>query len=168
MIFIFVLSVCFSFCLKLHSRTEKARQAQGKQHPQRFKSTSRIHAQKTGNSLSKRPLPVSCYFSTLNFIRSPQCGQMINVCFSLSSETFSLSINSVIEHPIASAIFASVESLKSFFSLNKRDIETRLISRRFANSIWLTPYFSKMLLNFIVLPLYVNFLFAHKYTIISL
>ena len=167
MTFIFVLSVCSSFYLKLYRQSKRTRQAQGKQHPQRFKSNSRIH-KKRGNSLSKRPLPVSCYFSTLNLIRSPQWGQIINVCFSLSSETFSLSINSVIEHPIASAIFVSVESLKSFFSLNKRDIETRLMSRRFANSIWLTPYFSKMLLNFILLPLYVNFLFAYKCITISL
>ena len=50
----FVLSVCFSFCLKLHSRTEKTRQAQGKQHPQRFKSTSRIHAHKKQGTASAK------------------------------------------------------------------------------------------------------------------
>lgn len=53
MTFIFVLSVCFSFCLKLHSRSKKTRQAQGEQQPQRFKSTSRIQTQKQGTASAK-------------------------------------------------------------------------------------------------------------------
>lgn len=49
----FALSVYFALCLKLYSRSKKTRQTQEKQHPQRFKSTSRIQAQKQGTASAK-------------------------------------------------------------------------------------------------------------------
>ena len=95
--------------------------------------------------------PFSSDYSTEILIFSPQCGQMmyasfsLGVCFSESVKTNSLTL-----HPIAFAIFSIVDNRMSFFSLNRRETETRLIPRRSANSIWVIPYFSNVSLNLII------------------